>query len=44
MLIVATLKSQIFTWSQEQKPEEARAVGPVMDASFKDTDFEYLQV
>ncbi|KAF8737689.1 hypothetical protein HU200_014048 [Digitaria exilis] len=29
---------------EEQKPEEARAVGPVMDASFKDTDFEYLQV
>ncbi|KAF8692734.1 hypothetical protein HU200_039432 [Digitaria exilis] len=29
---------------EEQKPEEARAVGPVMDASFKDTDFEYLQI
>ncbi|CAN6165972.1 unnamed protein product [Urochloa humidicola] len=29
---------------EEQKTEEARAVGPVMDASFKDTDFEYLQI
>ena len=34
----------LFTWFQEQKTEEAKAVGPVMDASFKDTDFEYLQV
>ncbi|PAN10736.1 hypothetical protein PAHAL_2G114600 [Panicum hallii] len=29
---------------EEQKTEEAKAVGPVMDASFKDTDFEYLQI
>ncbi|XP_039794094.1 uncharacterized protein LOC120659898 isoform X2 [Panicum virgatum] len=27
-----------------EKTEEAKAVGPVMDASFKDTDFEYLQI
>ncbi|XP_066366038.1 uncharacterized protein [Miscanthus floridulus] len=29
---------------EEQKTEEGRAVGPVMDASFKDNDFEYLQI
>ncbi|WVZ62909.1 hypothetical protein U9M48_012600 [Paspalum notatum var. saurae] len=29
---------------EEQKAEEGRAVGPVMDASFKDNDFEYLQI
>lgn len=27
-----------------EKTEEGRAVGPVMDASFKDNDFEYLQI
>ncbi|XP_062187799.1 uncharacterized protein LOC133891104 isoform X2 [Phragmites australis] len=29
---------------QEPKNEEGRPVGPVMDASFKDNDFEYLQI
>ncbi|KAG8080761.1 hypothetical protein GUJ93_ZPchr0007g3324 [Zizania palustris] len=29
---------------EEPKFEEGKAVGPVMDASFKDTNFEYLQV
>uniref|UniRef100_A0A0A9DJU4 Protein kinase domain-containing protein n=1 Tax=Arundo donax TaxID=35708 RepID=A0A0A9DJU4_ARUDO len=29
---------------EESKQEESRPVGPVMDASFKDNDFEYLQI
>ncbi|TVU39498.1 hypothetical protein EJB05_12921 [Eragrostis curvula] len=29
---------------EEPKAEEGRPVGPVMDASFKDNDFEYLQI
>ncbi|KAL5197552.1 hypothetical protein ABZP36_001064 [Zizania latifolia] len=29
---------------EEPNFEESRAVGPVMDASFKDNDFEYLQI
>ncbi|XP_062189194.1 uncharacterized protein LOC133892437 isoform X2 [Phragmites australis] len=29
---------------EEPKTEEGKAVGPVMDASFKDNDFEYLQI
>ncbi|KAL6871458.1 hypothetical protein ACP4OV_014287 [Aristida adscensionis] len=29
---------------EEPKTEDGKAVGPVMDASFKDNDFEYLQI